>query len=354
MASNLFYKDKQVIGLDINQTGLKVMSIDPKKWLVEGYGSIDVDPAKMQKALEKPEEDNSYISDNINILLKEKIIGDLSSNHVVIGVPTNRTFSRTFTLPVKQEKNLAAAVEMEVSQYIPIPIEALYVSYDIIDRNKDSLEIIMAAVPKNLVDSCLDGVKLAGLRPIAVEPSINAVARILEATEEAHLSSLIIDIGQANTDIAVHDKGAIRVSGGVGIGGNTFTIDIAKKLNIALDNAHQLKVINGLLPSPKQDKITKAMAPNLLRVATEIRKVIRYYNERIENASKIEQALVVGAGSNVPGIGEFFTNELVTPVRVASPWLKLDFGKLEAPHKQFRSRFIGVAGLASIDYRKLW
>lgn len=354
MANNLFFRDKQVIGLDINQTGIKVMSIDPKKWLVDGYGSIDLDPAKIQKALEKPEEVSGYLSDSIARLMNEKIIGELPSNHAVIGLPTSRTFSRAFALPVKQEKNLSEAVEMEVSQYIPIPIEALYVSYDIIDRNKDFIEVIMSAIPRNLVDSCLDAVEKAGLRPVAIEPSINAVSRILEATEEAYLSSLIIDIGQANTDIAVHDKGAIRVTGGTGVGGNTFTIDIAKKLKIALDNAHQLKVINGLLPSPKQDNITKAMAPSLLKIAAEIRKVIRYYNERIENPSKIEQALIVGAGSNVPGIGEFFTNELVMPVRVASPWLQLDFGKLEAPHKQFRPRFIGVAGLASIDPGKLW
>jgi type IV pilus assembly protein PilM len=197
-------------------------------------------------------------------------------------------------------------------------------------------------------------VKTAGLRPIMIEPGINAVARVLETTEEGHLPTLIVDIGPASTDIAVLDRGAIRVSGGLGIGGNTFTLDIAKKLNVALENAHQLKVLNGLNAGPRQAKITNALQPSLQRILTEVRKVIRYYNERLNDDRKLEQVLVVGGGSNVPGIGDYFTNELVMPARVASPWQKLDFGKLPQPSKQFRPRYITVAGLASVDQKEIW
>ena len=354
MAKKLFYKDRQVIGLDISQTGIKVMAVNPRQWLVEGYGSIDLDPAKMQEALSTTDPSSTYLADNIRTLLRENIVGHLPSNHVVIGIPTGRSFSRTFSLPAAQEKTLADAVEIEVSQYIPVPISSLYVDYEIIDRTKDMIHVIMSAIPRTLVDSCINAAETADLRPIVVEPGINAVARLLEATEEGHLSTLIIDIGQASTDIAVLDKGAIRVSGGLGVGGNTFTLDIAKKLNIALDNAHQLKVINGLNPSPRQTKILGAMKPNLQRIVTEVRKVIRYYSERLVDSNKIEQVLVVGAGSNVPGIGDYFTNELIMPARVASPWQKLDFGSLPQPSKQFRPRYITVAGLASVNYERVW
>lgn len=355
MAKRLFYKDRQIIGLDISQTGIKVMAVDPKHWLVEGYGSIDLDPVKMQEALSASDSsDNSYLAENITTLLKNNIVGHLPSNHVVIGLPTGRSFSRTFSLPASQEKSLSDAVEIEVSQYIPVPMSSLYVDYEIIDRTKDTVQVIMSAIPRTLVDTCIAAVSSAQLRPVVIEPGINAVARLLEATEEGHLSTLIIDIGQASTDIAVLDKGAIRVSGGLGVGGNTFTLDIAKRLNIALDNAHQLKVINGLNASPRQAKILSAMKPNLQRIVTEVRKVIRYYNERLTESGKIEQVLVVGAGSNVPGIGDYFTNELIMPARVASPWQKLDFGSLPQPSKQFRPRYITVAGLASISHERIW
>lgn len=347
----LFYKDKPIIGLDISQTGVKVMAVDPKKWLVTGYGSLDLDPGKVQGSLDGHGE---YLAENIATLLSDNIVGELPSNHAIIGIPTNRTFSRTFSVPIKAEATLADAVEIEVDQYIPIPMSSLYVDYEIIERTPEELTVIMSAVPKVLVDSCLSAAKSAGLLPIMVEPGINAVARIIETAEEGHLPTLIVDIGPANTDIAVFDGGAIRVSGGLGIGGNTFTLDIAKKLNVALENAHQLKVLNGLSAGPRQAKITNALQPSLQRIVAEVRKVIRYYNERLNEKYKIEQVLVVGGGSNVPGIGDYFTNELVMPARVASPWQKLDFGKLPQPNKQFRPRYITAAGLASIKQKEIW
>jgi type IV pilus assembly protein PilM len=350
--AKLFYYDKPIIGLDISQTGIKVMAVDPKKLLVLGYGSADLDPAKVQSSLEG---NDSYLTDNIRSLLSDKLIGALPSNHVALSVPTSRTFSRTFTVPTKAEGTLSDAVEIEVDQYIPIPMSSLYVDYEIIERTKEQLTVVMSAVPRLLVDRCMSVAGQAGLRPILIEPSINSVARVLESTEEGHLTTLIVDIGPAGTDIAVLAGGAIRVSGGLSVGGNTFTLDIAKKLGVALENAHQLKVLNGLSAGPRQTKITSALQPSLQRILVEIRKVIRYYNERLSNdENKLEQVLVVGGGSNVPGIGDYFTNELVMPARVASPWQRLDFGKLPQPAKQFRPRYITVAGLASVDQKELW
>jgi len=348
--ARLFYKDKPIIGLDISQTGIKVMAINPKKWLVTGYGSIDLDPVKVQASLE---DDSSYLTENLQHLLKDNLVGSLPSTHTVLGIPTGRTFSRTFTIPASAEKTLKEAVEIEVDQYIPIPMNLLYVDYRIVQRTKEELTILMTAVPQSLVNSCLEAAKKAGLTVVLIEPGVSAVARVLEATEEGHLPTVIIDIGPASTDIAILD-GSIRVTGGVGVGGNTFTLSIAKKLNIPLDNAHQLKVLNGLSAGPRQAKLEGALKPNLDRILTETRKVMRYYNERITGDQKLEQVLVVGGGSNVPGIGDYFTNELIMPARVASPWQKLDFGKLPQPAKQFRPRYITVAGLASVTPGRIW
>lgn len=352
--TKLFYKDKPVIGLDISQTGIKTMAIDPKHWLVQGYGSVDLDPAKMQEALDGVDTDHTYLSENLTRLFRENIVGTLPSNHCIISIPTAKSFSRTLSLPASQEKNLSEAIEIEVSQYVPIPLAALYLDYHVIERKDKEIQVVMSAVPRSLIDTCVQAATEANLRPIMIEPSINSAARILEKTERAHMSTLIIDIGQASTDIAVLDNNAIRVTGGVGVGGNTFTLDIARKLGTTLENAHQLKVINGLSAGPRQAKLTKALEPSLNRVVAEVRKVMRYYTERIPSAAKIEQVLIIGAGINLPSIGEFFTNSLVMPARVASPWQRLDFGKLQPPGKQFRPRYITVAGLASVHEQEIW
>lgn len=349
--AKLFYRDKPIIGLDISNTGVKIMAIDHKKWLVLGYGSIDLEPIKVKESLEG---NSPYLADNIKLLLKEKFVGTMPSHHVVIGVPTARTFSRTFTLPNNAIKNLHDAVEIEVDQYIPIPASTLYIDYEIIEHGKKEITVLMSAMSRVIIDNCVAAAESAGLRPTLVEPGISAVGRLLTATEDGHLPTIIVDVGPASTDIAVLEGGSIRVTGGLAIGGNTFTLDIAKKLGVTLENAHQLKVLSGLNAGPRQEKISAALTPSLERIIAETRKVIRYYNERMSDEHKLEQLLVVGSGSNMPGIGEYFTNELIMPARVASPWQKLDFGKLPEPAKQFRSRYITVAGLASVSPRSIW
>lgn len=350
--SKFFYKDKSIIGLDISSTGIKVMSIDPKKWLVNGYGSADLDPLKMKESLEN--EDSTFLTDNIKALLSGKIIGTITNDRVAITIPTARSYTRTFTLPASAEKSLDEAVLLEAEQYIPIPVSTLYIDYQIIERTRKTITVLMSAVSKVIVDNITRSVEAAGLTPILIEPGINSVGRVLTATEDGSLPTIIVDIGPANTDIAILDRGSVRVTGGVAVGGNSFTLDIAKKLNVSLENAHQLKVLNGLSAGPRQQKLREALSPSLDRILLETKKVMRYYNERINSERKIEQLLVVGGGSNVPGIGEYFTENLIIAARVASPWQRLDFGKIQEPPKQFRSRYITVSGVASVDPGSIW
>lgn len=350
--SKFFYKDKPIIGLDISSTGIKLMSIDSKKWLVNGYGSLDLDPLKMKDALENNE--STFLTDSIKALMADKIIGTVASDRVAVTVPTARSYTRTFSLPTSAEKSLDEAVILEAEQYIPIPVSTLYIDYEIIERDRKTIVVLMSAVSKVIVDNITRSVEAAGLFPILVEPSMNAVGRVLTSTEDGTLPTVVVDIGPATTDIAILDRGEIRVTGGLPIGGNSFTLDIAKKLNIALENAHQLKVLNGLSAGPRQQKLREALTPSLERILMETKKVMRYYTERINSERQLEQLLIVGGGSNVPGIGEYFTENLVIAARVASPWQKLDFDKVQEPPRQFRSRYITVAGVASVSPEDVW
>ena len=348
--NRLFYKDKPIIGLDISQTGIKVMALDPSRWSVLGYGSIDLDPVKIQKSLD---EGYDYLSKNLRALITEKVIGKVNNNHAVLSIPTSKTYARTFSLPSSAESNLKEAIDLEVEQYIPVPVAQLYVDYEIIDRAKDKITILLCAVPKAIVDACVNATRQAGLSVVMVEPSVSAIGRLLTFTEDGSLPTVIVDIGPATTDIAILDS-SIRVTGSVAIGGNTFTLEIAKKLKVPLENAHQLKVLHGLNVGNSQTKLVGALEPSLRRIVAETKKVIRYYNERLDNTRKLEQLLVVGSGSSVPGVGDYFTNAMVMPARVASPWQILNFGDLKQPAKQIKPRYITVAGLASVRPKEIW
>jgi len=257
-------------------------------------------------------------------------------------------------VPTDAEKNLADAVQLEVEQYIPITASELYVDYQVIERSPKELNVLVSAVPKKIVDSITSACQKAGLVVTMVEPGINAAARLIRATEEGHLPSIIIDIGAATTDVALLDNSAVRLTGSVAVGGHTFTLRISESLKVSLEEAHQLKVHSGLSPGPHQLKLKAALESSLNQIVSEMRKIIRYYNERIGVSTKIEQIIIVGGGSNTPGIGEAITDAMMMPARVASPWDSLDFGNLQPPSKQFKPRYITAAGLAIVDPKEIW
>jgi type IV pilus assembly protein PilM len=348
--SNIFYRDQPIIGIDISQTSIKAMMVDSKRWQVIGYGSIDLDPVESAKSLGG---DSAYLTQNLKKLFSEKSIGHMNSEHAVLSIPSAKTYARTFNIPAKSEANLKEAISLEVEQYIPVPLSQLYVDHEVINRSGDSISVQLCAVPQTVVDSCVSAVRGAGLSVVMVEPGVNAIARLLTFTEDATLPTVIVDVGPATTDIAIFDT-TVRVSGNVAIGGNTFTLEIARQLKVPLENAHQMKVQHGLNVGPRQAKILTALEPNLRKITVEMRKMMRYYNERLEVGKKLEQVLIVGGGSNIPGLGEYFTNALVMPARVASPWQILNFGNLEQPAKQFRARYITVAGLASVKPQEIF
>ncbi|RWZ79734.1 MAG: type IV pilus assembly protein PilM [Candidatus Chaera renei] len=346
----LFHHDKPVSGIDISQTGVKVMAIDVKRWAVEAYGSLDLDPAKLQESINTG---NSYLTEGLEKLLTAKLSGKLPSNQVVLSVPTSRTYTRSMTLPRDAEKNLKEAVLLEAEQYIPIAPAELNIDYQVIERGAKELTVLMSAVPKKIVASITNAAAQIGLEVVLVEPGLSAVARLITQTEEGHLPTVIVDIGAGSTDIAVLDK-AIRVTGGVPVGGNSFTLDIARKLKVSLENAHQLKVLNGLSSGVKQAKILAALKPDLDQIAAEVQKMVRYYIERLGAKRKVEQVIIVGGGGNVPGLGDYFTDTLIMPARVASPWQVLNFGRLPQPSRQFKPRYITAAGLACVQQKEIW
>ena len=192
--SKLFFKDKPIIGLDISTTSIKLMSVDTRKWEVLGYGSVDTDPSSMDTSLDT---DGKYIEEQLKKLMGEKLLGVFGSNHVVMSIPTSRTYSRSVTIPSNITSPFDEAVRLEAEQYIPIPIAQLYLDYEITNKNKDATTALMCAVPRKTVDNCVKAAASCNLKVIMIEPGMLSVARLLRYTEDGSLPTVVVDVGAA-------------------------------------------------------------------------------------------------------------------------------------------------------------
>ncbi len=352
MNNTYFYQDKPVFGLDIGFSSLKVMQIDwlSKEQIVSGYGVASFDPRAIKDGvIVEPE----LIAKMMKELFEHNIIGEITTRRVTASIPASRTFNRTMTLPKLNKKDLMEALKLEAEQYIPVPIDELYMDYNVIEETDKEIELLAVAAPKKIVDSYVTLTRIAGLEAIALETSISASGRLFVQAEQSDVPTILIDFGSVSSDITIYDNGLI-VTGTVAGGGDSFTDLIAAKLKVTKQEAHVIKTKYGLGVSKKQKEITESLAPILEQLVKEIRRMIRYYEERSTTKRKISQVVTMGGGANMPGLSEHMTDILRLPSRMCDPWQHLDFSGLQPPNTVEKSMYVTVAGLALLNPKEVF
>ncbi len=351
MNKSYFYHDKPLFGLDIGYSTIKVMQLEWKnnQSTVTGYGVSNFNPDALKDGVIV---DIEALAKSAKELFDKNIIGEITTRSVALGIPAMRTFNRIIKLPRLSTKELEEAVRMEAEQYIPVPVDELYMDYLVINRTDKEVELLAVAVPKKIIDSYVLLCRLIGLEPVAMETTIAATARLFVHTDLSDVPTVLIDFGSVSSDITVFDKNII-VTGTVAGGGDSFTTLIAEQLHVTREEAHVIKVKYGLSYSKKQKEITEALSPTLEQALKEIRRMIRYYEERYGDDRKIKQLVTMGGGANMPGLSDYMTNALRMPVRMSDPWHHVGFSKLQPPSDVERSMYVTAAGLALVNPKEI-
>lgn len=350
--SSYFYQDKPLFGLDIGFSSLKVMQISSqgKRQVVSGYGVATFDPKALKDGVVVDPESIAKVAHE---LFSKNLVGDITTRRVALAVPAARTFARTITLPKLDTKDLDEAIRLETEQYVPAPLNELYLDYNIVNVGEKDQEILAVAVPKKIVDSYLQLTALLGLEVVAIETTINSAGRLFVQAERSDVPTVLIDFGSLSSDITIFDKGIV-VTGTVLGGGDNFTNTIAEKLGVTKEEAHVIKTKYGLGVSKKQKEIASGLDTTLQQMLKEIRRMIRYYEERSATQGKIGQVVTMGGGANMPGLSDHMTNLLRLPVRMCDPWQHMDFSGIEPPHNVERSMYVTVSGLALVNPKEIF
>lgn len=347
-----FYRDKPIFGLDVGFSSLKVMQLTPQgdSHRVTGYGVTGFDAAAIKDGVIV---DPEIIAKAAYELFDKNLIGDITTRRAVVALPAARTFTRTVTLPKLNNKDLTEAIRLETEQYVPVAIDDLYVDYDVINTLEKEQELIVVAAPKKIVDSYVQLNALLGLETIAIETTIGAAGRLFVQAERSDIPTVLIDLGSLSSDITIYDKNLI-VTGTVPGGGDSFSHAIAEKLHVTKAEAHIIKTKYGMGMSKKQKEINDCLAPILDQMLKEIRRMIRYYEERTSTERKIGQVVTMGGGANMPGLSEHMTNVLRVPVRMCDPWQHMSFEGLQPPNSVEKSMYVTVAGLALTQPKEIF
>lgn len=349
--------DKPVFGLDVGHGSIKVMQITPDHHSskssmarISGYGVADFDSSATDNGvITKPE----VLAEALLKLFSDQLIGEISARRVAIAIPTYRSFSRSMQLPKLSSRELSDAVRLEAEQYIPMPLDQLYLDYAITRKGEEMDDLLAIAVPKEIVDSYLVLTRMLGLEAVLVETTMAAASRLFAHDKYNDIASVIIDFGSLTADISIFYK-SMLVTGTVPAGGLVFTNNIKDGLGVTAAEAALIKTKYGLSVSKKQQEITAVLEPTLQQLTKEIRRMIRYHEEHYGTDKPIGQVIMLGGGANMPGMSEYLTNSLRLPVRVHDPWEYLDYAGLQGPNRADRLMYATVAGLSLTNPKEIF
>ncbi|MDL2341719.1 MAG: type IV pilus assembly protein PilM [Patescibacteria group bacterium] len=354
-----FFRDKPVFGLDIGPSSLKVMQVSQpavringkvdKLPQVIGYGFTTFDRTATEDGVIIQHE---VIAKAARDLFDQHLIGNITTHRVALAIPAYRTFTRSLELPKLKNTELVNAVELEAEQYVSMPLEDLYLDYEVTKQTAENTELFAVAVPKTIVDSYMELAHILGLEPVLIEPTLSSSGRLFSLDDQSDVPTVIIDFGSRSADISIYD-GHILVTGTVQAGGETFTNIIQNKLNVTQPEAGLIKTRYGLGVSRRQAEITQALSPILGELIKEIRRMMRYHEERYGSERPIQQIITLGGGANMPGLSDYLTNILRLAVRHTNPWHYLNYKGLQPPSEADKPMYATVAGLCLANPRKV-
>ena len=317
---------KSFLGVDIGTSAIKIVELsklgDRKK--LDNYGEM-----QSSHVYEKPfrtfDKSTLNLSDHDIVRAILAILGEakMKTNRAYFSIPDFSTFFTNFKLPSMTEEEVPPAVQYEARRHIPLPLSEVTLDWQIIgkaikDRKLNDFDILLVAVPNEVVRQYQEIANACRLELLALEAEVFGLARALSEKKEGVLT--LIDIGARSTTINIVDGGIVKISHSFDTSGNDFTSLVARSLNIDYQAAEELKRKKGLLYQTTNE-LRSAIMPTTDLVVNEVKKILQnFYQTENKEPQKV---ILAGGSAFLPGLVDYFSKELAKPIEVANPFAPL-------------------------------
>jgi len=334
---------EETFGLDITDLSIKIIKLEKKSkgFKLVSYNRTDIKPGVIESGVIKDEGALVKIIRNACASVKGK---KLNTKYIVASLPEEKSFLQVIQMPKMNKEELKLAVPLQAENYIPLPVNDVYLDFQVIQPVKNYLsylEVLIVAIPKKIVDPYVSCLRKAGLVPLVFEVESQAIARTLIKKGNGVSPLILIDLGKNNTEFIVFSDHSIRFTCSIPISSQQLTTAISDALKIDFEEAQKLKIKYGIDGASSEvgknkeraKKIKEAMDPLLDALAEEIEKYSNFYHdhpssERLPDG-KIEKIVLCGGGANLRGLPEFLSKKLGIPVELGNPWLNSLFRKTD-------------------------
>ena len=334
-------------GLDISSSTIKVAEVTPSKdsYALKAFGEVKT-PAPIQSP--NPQ-DLKFNAGSIKKLLTD---AKISSRNVSITIPDSESFTRVIEMPVLSKSELVSALEFESEQYVPFPIDQVYLEHQVLMTPPNGsppdvkMKVLLVAAKKDVVDRVVRVVELAGLTPVYLETALLSAIRGLKY--QLNENSLLVDAGNSSTDVGILMNGMLKQISSIPTAGLALTRSIAQNLALSQQQATQYKHVYGLDKSQLQGKVAVAMQQPMTSIVNHIVKSIRFANST-EQTVRVQEVVLSGGTALLPGLTHYLVEQLNIEVVLANPFQKCTNNNLPQQLVAAAPRFASAIGAALRD-----
>lgn len=331
--------------LDIGTNAVRVIQLTPNgpdSWNLSHFGYAPLDE---KLASSSSPESLRKLGEVIMTAVGQS---GIKTKNVVIGLPSNKTFTTVIEMPTAPESELRNTIKYQIDQYIPMATNEAKVDWALLGtslHDPKMQEVLIASTANSYAEERLEFIEGLGLNVIASEPDPLAMIRSLlpPGVPDARL---IIDVGEQSTDLAITFGDAPRLVRTIPTGIRSLIKAAVQNLNVQEDQARQFILKFGLAPDRLEGQVYRAIEGTLDNFAVELVKSIKFFQTRYPN-TPVGGVMLSGYASVVPGFAEYVASKTSIQATMANPWQKVRVSQSDQQQlAPIAAEFATVIGLA--------
>jgi type IV pilus assembly protein PilM len=323
-----FGRSDGFVALDIGSSSIKMVeaSVDKSGYRILSLGILPLPANSIQNNMIV---DSKAVVETIRKLVETS---GVKSKQVISAVPGRAVIMKKVQMPKQEAAELEANIEFEAQNVIPENLENVNLDHQVLSHSDDGnrMDVLLVAVKKEIVNSYVDTIEDAGLRPVLMDVDYFALENMYEANYASETENGVvglIHIGAQNTSITLLHNGISTFTGDLPMGGGSFTDSLAQQLNVGIEAAEAFKM-TGLLEGRKGLNLESTLRPTSDELAEEIRRTVSLYGAvPSEDGDGLKTIYLSGGGAKLIGLRALLEERMGVPVRLSEPFRGFNVNK---------------------------
>lgn len=339
-------KTSSVVGLDIGTASAAAVELRVN-------GNVSVERTAIAPLPGGATQDGEVAdSDALSAALKDLFATAKLGRDVRLGVANQRVLVRTMRMPrVEKQGEIENAIRFMAQEQVQMPLDDAVIDWQVLDSDPElaasgQMDVAVAAARWDMVRPLVDTVRAAGLRPIGVDVAAFGMIRALAGEAAVGASGpyaagapapdgavgvpgqqarLYCSLGDV-TNLAVARGSGCLFTRVISYGMETIAAALAERQGLTLEHARMWLGHVGLEAPVEQiagepaivASTRETLTEGASKLAAELRLSLDYYGSQGE-AAAIEEIIVCGAGSAIPGLPAALQADLGFALRPARP-----------------------------------